>query len=81
MAFDQIIGTGFVMDGSNHAYADQNDITIMNAPAQRDLLKSLDRVIEKLESKLKSTRIHENLITSHPEKDGVVLSLKLEGTK
>ena len=53
----------------------------MNAPAQRDLLKSLDRVIEKLESKLKSTRIHENLITSHPEKDGVVLSLNLKGSK
>jgi|GEM_PF-4007328 len=53
----------------------------MNAPIQRDLLKSLDRVIEKLESKLKSTRIHENLITSHPEKEGAVLAFKLKGTK
>ena len=53
----------------------------MNAPKQCDLLKSLDRVIEQLESKLKASRIHESLITSHPEKEGGVFALKLESAK
>ena len=66
---------------NNPLHADQNDITVMNAPKPNNLLKSLDRVIEKLESKLKSTRIHENLITSHPEKEGALLALKMEGSK
>lgn len=53
----------------------------MNAPKQIDLLKSLDRVIEKLEGKLKSSRIHESMITSHPNKEGGILALKIEGSK
>ena len=52
----------------------------MKAPKQCDLLKSLDRIIEQMENKLKSTRINTSLITSIPE-EKAVLSLNVNGAK
>ena len=53
----------------------------MNAPKQGELIKSLDRVIAKLENKLKSSRLQTSLITSQPTETNMAAALNLKAIK